>query len=1259
MRFIAKGPAIPDELLVARDVGNVILFCGAGVSQAEASLPNFAGLAREVIRILGAAQDSRARALLEKALAIEPIAGVGGLLATDRVFGLLEQEFEVSDVRAAVAEAIRPAPNVKLDAHRVLLDLATCRGVTRLVTTNFDRLFEECDPKLHSSGPPHLPDPHSDREFHGIVHLHGRVDASYHSPQDEEFVVSSADFGRAYLSDRWATRFIQRLLSRFQILFVGYGADDPPVQYLLEGLNLRAGTRNRLYAFQSGEHRSAIALWEHRGVQAIPFDSGTGFSPLWQTLGAWAERARNSRAWFEKVLSGATPGPQHLAPHERGQVAHILSTREGAGLVASAAEPLGAEWLLVADRAQRYANPERAAPREDLPGFDPFEGLSLDSDPPPEPNDPEDMLRPRTIPDEATDILRPNTLDRAQWLPRSRAAVLSARHFHAELPLRLMHIGTWLWRVAQQPVALWWAAQQPGLHPSIIDGVESALRREPERFTEPVRRGWRMLLYAWVDRHVSDPSMRKYDVEERARQEGWTASLVRDVADLYRPRLVVKPAFGIPHPLTWPDKGLPDGVVHVDVEYPRPHEGVELPDEFVAYAVMCFRRNLDLAVALEREVRGTDEVFLQTSRGADVGPELSADSYGLTGPVILVQKLMTRLAGIDPEAARHQICSWPARDEFVFARLRIWAAGAGLLSAGEAGATFLALPDRVFWGPVHQRDLLYALRDRWADLLSDDREALQRRLLTGSYPWECSMGEKASAEASAHERLSRLHWLSTQGLTFTFDFEQTMHALRSAAPSWTMHAGDAATESYMEVSTIATDTRPDPILETPVPEILDRAREVGKLDLANKTHPDPFRGLAVQRPVRALGALTHAARSGGVPRWAWSAFLQTKNRPTDRLRMVRAIVARLRRLPPEGLRGIAYPVSEWMEVLADRLYDDATSMLPGLWESMMTALRLPQVEQRHHATRSWATAALNAPVGKLVNLLMKDPASQHLTTPSVGFPHHWTARLDDLLALPGDIRRHALVLLGFQINWLFTIDPVWTERQLLPHVSDDGPDGDALWEGILWGARVMPPRLLYLALKETLLARATKTRTRDESTVIARFLLAGWGTDAATGERVVTDIELREVLIHTDDELRKQLLWHLEQWCAEPDSTWRKRIVPFFSRVWPKQRALHTPAMSRHLANFALASGDLMPTVVGLILPRLVPVRVPYLRLGFTADHQAIAYPAATLDLLWAILGEDSSSWPLQIDRTLQALAQAPETESDSRVSELRRRLDL
>lgn len=50
-----NGPSIPDELLIARDEGRVVFFCGAGVSMAFAGLADFFGLANEVIRRLGVA----------------------------------------------------------------------------------------------------------------------------------------------------------------------------------------------------------------------------------------------------------------------------------------------------------------------------------------------------------------------------------------------------------------------------------------------------------------------------------------------------------------------------------------------------------------------------------------------------------------------------------------------------------------------------------------------------------------------------------------------------------------------------------------------------------------------------------------------------------------------------------------------------------------------------------------------------------------------------------------------------------------------------------------------------------------------------------------------------------------------------------------------------------------------------------------------------------------------------------------------------
>jgi hypothetical protein len=450
-------------------------------------------------------------------------------------------------------------------------------------------------------------------------------------------------------------------------------------------------------------------------------------------------------------------------------------------------------------------------------------------------------------------------------------------------------------------------------------------------------------------------------------------------------------------------------------------------------------------------------------------------------------------------------------------------------------------------------------------------------------------------------------------------------------------------------------------LDVPVGEILVRERDARRMDIGERVQREPFSGLAKRRPVQAFAALVHAARRGEAPPRPWSDFLHSDARKADRPRMVRAIVTRLCGLPIAQFREIAYPISEWMEGNAERFFGDAADTFAPLWDRMIEALMAGSTQPPHRPDRSWADDALNAPVGRLVNLLMRDPAKNGLER-GAGYPRHWTERLDQLLGLPGDLRRQALVMIAHRVTSLFAIDPKWTGTALLPAADDDGEDGQAFWGGFFWAARI-PSTDLYLRLKPGLLAKALQPAPRKaHSNIIAGMLLAGWGgaLDAEEPERLIGDLEFREVLIHADNSLRRQVIRNLERWSTGGKGRWRERVIPFLRNVWPKQRALRVPEIAGRLAELALASGDLMPEVVAVILPRLVPVRGGSLHTvaldSDKPDFPARRHPRAMLDLLEAILPEDPQGWPYKFEKVLEILEQAPETSGDPRLADLRRR---
>src|SRR3546814_6470602 len=101
----------------------------------------------------------------------------------------------------------------------MILDLSGgVDGRPQLVTTNFDLLFEAVEKRISRVVPPALPDLSLQQAIEGVVYLHGRL----RKPEvgvASGYVISSADFGRAYLSEGRSEEHTSELQSLMRISY--------------------------------------------------------------------------------------------------------------------------------------------------------------------------------------------------------------------------------------------------------------------------------------------------------------------------------------------------------------------------------------------------------------------------------------------------------------------------------------------------------------------------------------------------------------------------------------------------------------------------------------------------------------------------------------------------------------------------------------------------------------------------------------------------------------------------------------------------------------------------------------------------------------------------------------------------------------------------------------------------------------------------------------------------------------------------------
>ena len=283
------GVNIPEDLISAAYTGSLVVFAGAGVSmQKPVCFPSFNSLVTRIkdqVDPAGRYRDRRQKKISDNETVYTE--------TPEQYLSSLESA--VGNVRQACCSVL-PQQGKTSELHKNLLRLFPRTQSIKIVTTNFDDCFEvaikDSGFYCESYSSPALP--YGDT-FCGLAHLHGSVE----SP--ESMVLLAEDYGRAYVTNGWATRFLVDLFEKHTVLFIGYSCGDSLVDYLTRSIS--SHINGKAYAFcRSSEDDSD---WLVRGIAPISYDK---YSDLPLVIGDWA-------AYLEQSVTDRVRKLKKIAKH--------------------------------------------------------------------------------------------------------------------------------------------------------------------------------------------------------------------------------------------------------------------------------------------------------------------------------------------------------------------------------------------------------------------------------------------------------------------------------------------------------------------------------------------------------------------------------------------------------------------------------------------------------------------------------------------------------------------------------------------------------------------------------------------------------------------------------------------------------------------------------------------------------------------------------------------------------------------------------
>ena len=1222
MRFVKNGPDIPDRLIQAHEDGEVVFFCGAGISY-PAGLPGFQGLVDQLYERLGEARRPEERTAYDEN-------------RFDGVIDLLERRVARRDlVRGHLADILQPDFSRKgaTDTHRALLALARSKdGNLRLVTTNFDRIFAYVNSAIRHYVAPLLPVPKRSR-WDGLVYLHGLLPEKKDPQQLNQLVVSSGDFGLAYLTERWASRFVTELFRGYTVCFVGYSINDPVMRYMVDALSadrMMGETTPDVFAvggFKARKRDRTEQEWRAKGVVPIlyPEQKGPkGHSLLYKTLRSWAEVYRDGLSGKCAIITREA-GSLPSSLKDDGHIDRVLwALCEPSGTPAKTFADLDPvppiEWLLVFDEV-RYGPPDlprfRICP---FPGTKDCAGFSL--------------------------AHRPTPYEMAPWMSLVDSGAVVGGWDEV-----MGHLARWLVRHLDKPEVMAWVLRHGGRpHPRFLNLIEDQLGKGV--LAGPLTAVWRLFSSGRIAATRSS-SFRLYDWISRFKAYGWIPSLRMELLDLLQPMVRLREAF------RWPvdeeSRMVQDGeprikdfidweiVLRTGDHVRSPLQGIfSLPEwkntlvELLPDLTGLLRDSIDLMRELgEADEKHDDSYSFQPSIGDH--PQ-NTGYHEWTVLVELCRDAWIVASEQNPEQARLELTRWRQIKYPVFLRLRLFAAANSSLISVEEGLSLL-LSDEAWWlwSPETQREALRLLVFLAPKLPADKAGELFEAILSGPprQMYRDDVEPDRLQRSVEHEIWLRIEKCREAGVLLPESAERERQRISALHPKWKVQPDES--DEFPVWTGTGDEWRRRTILPRPVEELVKALIERPESDF---WYEDDWRERCRDDSRGAIDALVSLTKLNKWHKSVWREALQVFADETLFAYAWEHLAPVLAKAPPPFVEGVRHALGIWLQSASKQVKPDE-----AVFYLLVDRILDGAVGESVQEDDDPVFRAINHPVGQVTKALIR-LWYRMKPVDCGGYPGTISCRLNRLVDPRVPAYRHGRVILGAHLVALFRVDADWAKANLLPFFAwgKDKAESRAVWEGFLWAPRLYKP--LIVSMKAFFLETAAHYEDlgKHDGQYASLLTLA-----ALEFKDVFSTKDLRSVFSKLPakglEATAHIIVRALSDAGDKRAEYWVHRVKPFIASIWPKSAAYRSSGVSMSLAEACVSAGDAFPDAVDTVMALLVQ----------SEDYQSVAnalaqsdlclrYPEDTLKLLDAVVDENQRWPPEDLKKCLKDVGQsAPE----------------